>query len=376
MFKKLLIILFILFSLLFFYKVNDINYEKHNEIKKMIINHPENLPKKDFAKASSFWFNNLKADYYWLKTVQYIWANAFHSEYKKYLFEIIDLVTELNPFFESPYITWMLLLPAYEARYEFITAEENQVYIESAAKLWLKAMNNFCNMEKVNLIKENENLVEVWDEEKYKNPCRSYIMPFYLAYIYFFYKNEPLEASHYYRIASANDDAPEWAKVLAAIMAWKWWNREKSYFMFLTMAMADKEENELCSILSNELYNLGLWVFNQELDLSSKLIKNINDLRDENLLTEDDIEWNDPLKENECTNNINKAIRELNLEFIERAYKKYQEENTEKIYTAKDLLDKWYIDYLPTDHQKYDEYWIIYIINKETWNFDYMLGNY
>jgi nucleoside recognition membrane protein YjiH len=47
--------LFVLFFVFFtFYKINENNYEKHNEIKESLIDHPENLPKKEVAKASSF----------------------------------------------------------------------------------------------------------------------------------------------------------------------------------------------------------------------------------------------------------------------------------------------------------------------------------
>ncbi|MDR0772238.1 MAG: hypothetical protein LBF15_04330 [Candidatus Peribacteria bacterium] len=64
----------LLFSFVFFsfYKINENNYKKYNEIKREMVNHPENLPKKEVAKATAFGFENLKADYYWLKTIQYI----------------------------------------------------------------------------------------------------------------------------------------------------------------------------------------------------------------------------------------------------------------------------------------------------------------
>lgn len=372
--KSLLIIFIVALSLLFFYKVNDINYEKHNEIKKTLVNHPENLPKKDFAKATSFWFKNLKADYYWLKTVQYIWAYAYHSEYKKYLYQMADLITELNPYFESPYRVGMLLLPAYEPMYEYITEEQNNVHIDDAEKLWLKALNNFCDSKKLKLVAWEEDLIKIWNNKEYKDPCLSYSMPFYLAYIYFYYKNNPLEASKYYKIASACSDAPDWAKILSAIMTWKWWNREKSFFMFLTMASSQGKDDEVCKIVWDKLYNLGVWVFNTwEIELNWDILKDINNLRNKAFGIENE---NTALKATECWTNINKAVRELNLEYIERAYKKYKLTNSEPIYTAKDLYDKKYIDYLPKDYQQFKDYWIIYFLNKYTWNFDYMLWNY
>lgn len=375
MIKKVLVIIAIFISLGFFYKINDINYEKHKQINENLVNHPENLPKKDFAKASSFWFQNLKADYYWLKTVQYIWANAYHSQYKEYLFQIIDLITDLNPYFESPYVIWMLLLPSYEQRYEFISFEENKVHVDEAEKLWLKWVENFCDMWKVDAISKEDDLLKIWNNDEYKNPCKTYVMPFYLAYVYFFYKNEPLEASKYYKIASACEDAPGWAKTLAAIMQWKWWNREKSFFMFLTMALNDTEKDEVCEYMWTELYNVWVWIFGTwEIKLDWKLLKNINELRDEAFGKEE--EDNNILKNTECTNNVNKAVRELNLEYVERANENYYKDKWENAYNADLLYKTWYIDYLPIDFQQYEDYWTIYFYNKNTWNFDYMLGNY
>ena len=67
-----------------FYYVNDKNYLKLKEAKSVVVSHPELLPKKEFAKYTSFWYSNLRADIYWLEAVQYIWSNAISSEYKKY----------------------------------------------------------------------------------------------------------------------------------------------------------------------------------------------------------------------------------------------------------------------------------------------------
>jgi Zn-dependent membrane protease YugP len=52
--KKILIIILLFLSFFSFYKINENNYEKYNEIKKNLVDHPENLPKKEVAKATSF----------------------------------------------------------------------------------------------------------------------------------------------------------------------------------------------------------------------------------------------------------------------------------------------------------------------------------
>ena len=54
MFKKVIIIILLFISFFSFYKINEINYTKYKEIKISLINHPENLPEKNIAKATSF----------------------------------------------------------------------------------------------------------------------------------------------------------------------------------------------------------------------------------------------------------------------------------------------------------------------------------
>ena len=205
--KSFLIILAIVLSIILFLFQNNSNYLKLKELKLQIVEHPENLPTKDFAKSTSFWFENSKADILWLEAIQYIWWNAVSSAYKKYLFVMVDLITDLNPYFEKPYKIWMLLLPDYNPNYEDITEEQNQNYINQAITIWLKWIENFCDNNKVKIILEQEDLEKVWTEEKYKDPCLSYEIPYFLAYIYYFHLQDPSTSADYYKIASANTNS-------------------------------------------------------------------------------------------------------------------------------------------------------------------------
>lgn len=369
-----LTIVVLLVSFFGFYKINELNYEKHNEIKESIVDHPENLPKKDVAKITSFWFNNLRADYYWLKTIQYIWWNAYHSEYKKYLYFILDLVTELNPYFEYPYIIGQLLLPAYEPRYESIDKEEQKIHIEEAVELWLKWVKNFCDPKKMELVDQEDDLTKLWNDSRYENSCLSYQVPFYLAYVYWFYKNDPTTSAKYYKIASTSKDSPDWTKVMAAIMPWKWWNREKSFFMFLNLANFMQDDDEACNSFANEIYNLWVWVFKEKsITLDWNLLKDVEKVRKE--IIGDPVE--DPLvRDTKCSNYVNKAIRELNLVYIEEANDRFFEETWKNSRAANELYDEWYLEYLPIDFQQYEDYGIIYKYNENYWNYDYEIGWY
>lgn len=378
--KKIGLLFLLLIVLVWFYYTNESNYNKHVEIKQDLIEHPENLPTKETAVNTSFWFKNLKADLYWLQTIQYIGWNAISSEYKKYLYHITDLVTELNPYFEHPYLVAQLLLPSYNERYEKLSEEELKKYEDEAISIWLKWVQNFCpDNEKLNKIIEENDLQKIWTQEEFKDPCREEMVPYYLAYIYYFYKNDPLEASKYYKIASANTDSLWWAKIMAAIMQWKWWNREKSFFMFLNLAKYMTSEDPVCSKLSNDLENIWAEVFlKKSLPLDWNLLKAIEETRIKAFWKFEEEREDQMLSDTECSNYVNKAIRELNLEYIERWNNKFMENHPTNLPArhAKALLDEWYIDFLPTDFQQYEDYGIIYEYNYDTKNYDYSMWSY
>ena len=52
--KKILSIIFLIPILIIFFHINEINYEKHVEIKLGFVKHPENLPTKEVASHSAF----------------------------------------------------------------------------------------------------------------------------------------------------------------------------------------------------------------------------------------------------------------------------------------------------------------------------------
>lgn len=375
--KRLITIGLLIIILVGFYNVNEINYKKHVEIKKSFVEHPENLPTKQTAVNSSFGFRNLRADIYWLETIQYIWWNAIWSEYKKYLFAMIDLITELNPYFEHPYSIWQLLLPNYNERYESLSEEQKNKHTEEAIMLWQKGIANFCDLEKIELIKNENNLQKIWTEEKFKNPCSEYNIPYYLAYVYYYYKKDPESAAFYYKVASAIEWALDWSKVMAAIMSWKWWDREKAYFMFLNIAKFIETEDEKCLAFASDLETAWAQIFiNKSVPLNGNIIKNIEAARLEVIWEFNEEVEEKILSDNQCSNYVNKAIRELNLAYIEIWDQKYHKEKWKPSFDAKQLYDDGYLDYLPIDFQQYDDHWIIYEYNEETWFYDYSMWTY
>jgi hypothetical protein len=89
-----------------------------------------------------------------------------------------------------------------------ITQEEIKKNIQQGEALGLKGVKNFCDSSKLEKIREQNNLEIVSSDPEYTNPCYSYKIPYYLGFIYFFYLNNGLEASYYYKIVAAQEDAP------------------------------------------------------------------------------------------------------------------------------------------------------------------------
>ena len=65
-----------------------------------------------------------------------------------------------------------------------------------------------CDSAKVEAIKNEPELSQVWTNEKYKNPCQNPMIPYFLAYVEYWSLKNAKASSEYYKIASANTDAP------------------------------------------------------------------------------------------------------------------------------------------------------------------------
>lgn len=376
-FTTLFTLLFLFWSFSFFFFVNEANYKKITEIKENTVKHPENLPEPELALTTSFGFKNIRANIFRLQAIQYIGWNAIHSEYKKYLFSVLDLITELNPFFESPYTLGQLLLPSYSDRYENLTEDEQKRNIREAENIGIKWIKNFCDLERVEKIKWEFDLQKIWTNKDFINPCKTYKIPFYLAFNYYFYQNNPLFASEYYKVASVNEDTPEGSKVLAAIMQGKSGDREKAIFMFLTMASSTETENELCQSFAEEIKDISTWIFTGQIPLTGQFIKELEKARIEIFWEFSEEIEDDFLDDTKCGNYVNKAIRELNLFYIEQANEQFKKDyNGSSARHAKALYDEWYINFLPSDFQQYENYSIIYMYNPKTKKYDYEMGNY
>ena len=362
--------------LFWFYHINTSNYVVYKEIRNNVIQHPEKIPTSDLAKLSSFWFTHMMADMYWLETIQYIGGNVIGGEYKKYLYAMMDLITDLDPHFERPYIIGQLLLPSNEKAYEEFDGEA-LIGIEQGKELWLKGVHFFCDADMIQKISSEYDLQKIISEEQYRNPCKAYKIPYYLAYIYYYYLQDNENASLYYKVVSAQEDAPQWAKILAAIMQGKAGKREKSLYMFLSLAKSTGSDQESCTLMTQELEKSYNFITQNNFPLIGEFIKNIELLSEQILPVLSEENENEVLDDTKCTNFLTKAIREINLMYLEEADAKYIIDHPGEIsaMTPQALFDTGYINFIPTDYQQYKEegYGIIYIYNPKIGRFDYKM---
>lgn len=377
--KIIIFILFAVISLLWFFIVwTAVNYKKHVEIKMNLVQHPEFIPSYKTARITSAGFENIISDFYWLSSIQYIWSNAVSSEYKLYLYNMLNLITDLNPNFSYPYEIWELLLSSYNENYEQdIEKDKQKEYDKQALNLWLKWIKNLCNSQKVEAIKKETNLSKLWTDKKYENPCTDSNVPYYLAYIYYWNFHDWIKSSEYYRITSANKEAPSGSRIMAAIMQWKWWDREKSVSMFLSLAEslwnnATKE----CKIFSADLRNQISWIFWKKILINEDNLKQIEYYRKQIIKTWTWIKEESLADESDCTRYLNKAVRELNLQFLEKADEKFFKDKWKHAVQWLELLEKWYIKYLPVDYQWRKDFDIIYYYNKDTNHWDNKVSDF
>lgn len=189
---------------------------------------------------------------------------------------MLDLITDLNPHFTFPYQIGELLLPAYNERYEKLSPEEVRKNIDQAIQLGLKGIKNNCDATKVEKAKNEYDIAKLWTDETYKNACSDPIIPYYLAYVYYWNLHDGAKSSEYYRIASTNTDAPTGARTMAAVMQGKSGDREKAIIMLLSLAGAiEGEKNTICKQFSSELGVTLLGAFNSGATLTGRGLEQI-----------------------------------------------------------------------------------------------------
>ncbi|MFC1556185.1 hypothetical protein ACFL67_03795 [candidate division KSB1 bacterium] len=154
-------------------------------------------PHPDYARMLSCGFKGAAADIYWIKTVIYFGRRVMkkdleymgyelysdkrddpgYLQWKKntafryrYLYDLLNTVTELDPYFHLPYTFGGLFLTLKYGRPDL----------------------------SVELLKKGREFIK-----------DSWHIPYYLGFNYYFYLNDPLKAAEYYMEAARFEDAPK-----------------------------------------------------------------------------------------------------------------------------------------------------------------------
>jgi len=135
------------------------------------------IPSGEFLKPFTIGFEQLIADYFWIKTIGYFGEHIMSDRNYPWLYHILDLVTTLDPQFIWPYY------------FGGITLSLEAQQVEQSNLILKKAMHYHP---------------AVWK------------FPFFLGFNYWYYSNDPAKAAYYIKIAAQLPKAPVFLKTFPA----------------------------------------------------------------------------------------------------------------------------------------------------------------
>lgn len=145
-------------------------------------NHVEKLnylPSGTFLKGMALGYDEALADFLWVRTIGYFGSHVKTDQDYTWLIHMLQLITELDPRYESPYEFAGVILPA--------ELED----VDTAITFLKKGIRDIPR----------------------HNP-RYWLQPFYLGFCYFIYKDQPIQAAQYYQQAAAFPKSPSYLPLL------------------------------------------------------------------------------------------------------------------------------------------------------------------
>ncbi|HLC25635.1 MAG TPA: hypothetical protein VJM80_02585 [bacterium] len=139
------------------------------------------LPSGKFLKPASLGYQNLLSSLFWIKTVGYFGNHVLTDRQYPYLYQLVDVVTTLDPLFEYPYEFGGIVL-ALEVG-----------HLDLSDAILRKGLSNVPE----------------------KDP-RYWYLPFFLGFNYMFYRHDFKTAAHYMEIAARHPGRPEYLPLLVA----------------------------------------------------------------------------------------------------------------------------------------------------------------
>ena len=285
-------------------------YIKESEYRRM---HPEFLPSPIIVKAFDLGHSNSYASFLWLEFIQYLSDNLKENYYLTFSHTILKQITDLNPYFVRPYEINLILSPFWNI--ENMDPEQkikNKSYSDNSILLWKKWMETLCNKEKIAVIKKRPITDNLQIDPETRNPCTSWSLPYYMGFVTHQMWTNKVEASEYYKIASAHDNAPGASRILWILALSSQWDYLASALNFWLIATNgyDKEPYT-CRLISKKIIN----------DIGSRRILNntwINELeKDEQTINEMHDSKNPLANTNDnCHEMTQKSIKAIYLAYI------------------------------------------------------------
>lgn len=155
----------------------------------------------EIVKLTSFGFDEVLADYYWLTLIQYYGGGTPNGKYRK-MAELFDVVTTLSPKFSSAYQSGLVILPG-------------EGFKDEAIALGKKGQLALPN---------------------------SWELPYYTGLVYHIYKKDYVAAAKEFEKAAEKPDALPITKYFAGIYYKEADQRELAYQIFKTVYETSKDE--------------------------------------------------------------------------------------------------------------------------------------
>lgn len=223
------------------------------------------------------------ADIIWLSSIQYVWS-VLDSSKTTYLYDMIDNITNLNPYWSYPYVFGQLLVPISKTNTEK-NSEEKITSRKKVVMLWEKGSKYLCDKNKINKISSlstgdfYRTLNEKWNlYNELKNPCSNVDMANYLAFNYFYYAWDRINSANFYKIAAFQEEAPLINSSMVAVVSGRWGAHITSMQIWFTqflslMEKLDKsktdEESEIYKSKIDESFKKSL--FEYQLDMLQRV---------------------------------------------------------------------------------------------------------
>ncbi len=185
------------------------------------------------------------ADSVWINLIQFIGESFWSPESLESVYSSLKYITDISPQFSHAYELSLLLtpiIPESATGKTYITARKR---VQNAINHAQWSISKLCDIEKIEQIKNKNMPHELWENPSLRNPCISWMVPYYLWMHFLFSLNNGERASYYYKIASMNDDAPDASKYLvflaktyagnpfdsaiSSLLMWAWWYDREPY---------------------------------------------------------------------------------------------------------------------------------------------------